>query len=46
MRAAFVSLALGMAASARPMRRDAIALANGQAAITLKWVKALNELTY
>jgi len=35
MRAAFVSLALGMAASARPMRRDATALANGQAAITL-----------
>ncbi|KAE9409371.1 hypothetical protein BT96DRAFT_953702 [Gymnopus androsaceus JB14] len=35
MRAAFVSLALAMAASARPMRRDATALANGQATITL-----------
>ncbi|KAJ4485506.1 hypothetical protein J3R30DRAFT_3281660, partial [Lentinula aciculospora] len=35
MRAAFVFLTLGMAASARPMRRDATALKNGQDAISL-----------
>ncbi|KAJ3995162.1 hypothetical protein F5050DRAFT_1574141, partial [Lentinula boryana] len=35
MRSTFVVLALGLAASARPMRRDATALKNGQDAITL-----------
>ncbi|KAJ3724277.1 hypothetical protein DFJ43DRAFT_597770 [Lentinula guzmanii] len=35
MRSAFVVLTLGLAASARPMRRDATALKNGQDAITL-----------
>ncbi|KAJ3789714.1 hypothetical protein GGU10DRAFT_383910 [Lentinula aff. detonsa] len=35
MRSTFVVLTLGLAASARPMRRDATALKNGQDAITL-----------
>ncbi|KAJ3761531.1 hypothetical protein EV360DRAFT_92959 [Lentinula raphanica] len=35
MRSAFVILALGLAASARPMRRDATSLSNGQKAIAL-----------
>ncbi|KAJ3713577.1 hypothetical protein C8R42DRAFT_713133 [Lentinula raphanica] len=35
MRSAFVILALGLATSARPMRRDATSLSNGQKAIAL-----------
>lgn len=35
MRSSFVALAVAMAAAARPMRRDATDLANGQAAIAL-----------